>query len=449
MMSSEQQYLDLFRTQRSLIDNCSSALMNGPRQQARADFERLGFPSQRRPERYKYTDVSQAFAPDYGLNLRQAVSTAAAAGRFRCNLPELTKLVFNVANDTFCPPAAVALPQGVHVWSMRRESSELPPEVSRYYGRLAATADDAVTALNTMFAQDGIVVYVESGVRLDEPVQIINLSAAGADLMCNRRVLVVAGEGAAVRLLFCDHTDGRHRYLATQVTEVAAGAGASVELYSVEETGEGSTRFCNLYVEQQADSRVTICPISLTNGLTRCRTDVRLVGKGAEFRAFGAVIADKEQHVDHNILVDHAAEGCRSDVLYKYVLSGHALGAFAGKVLVRPGAQHTDSQQTSANLCASPDARMLTQPMLEIYADDVRCNHGSTVGRLDEQALFYMYQRGIPEAEARLLLQHAFVNEVLQRIELGQLRDRLSYLVEMRFRGALGKCDGCRMCRRD
>ena len=129
------------------------------------------------------------------------------------------------------------------------------------------------------------------------------------------------------------------------------------------------------------------------------------------------------------------------------MLTGKSVSAFAGKVLVCPGAQHTLSQQTNANLCASPEARAYSQPMLEIYADDVKCNHGSTTGKLDENALFYMRQRGIAEDEARLLLQHAFVNDVLQRIELVPLRERLAHLVELRFRGELGKCRGCTLCR--
>lgn len=444
-MTSEQQYIDLFREQRSLIEANSCGLMNGLRQMAFEDFCRQGFPS-RRVERYKYTDVAQAFAPDYGLNLRQAAPSAQVLGRFRCNLPNLSPLVFYVANDTFCGAAGAELPQGLHVLSLRQAEGQVPAHVLAHYGRLAATSDDAVTALNTMLAQDGVLVYVEAGASLQNPVQIINLSAAQVDLMSNRRVLVVAEAGASVKLLFCDHADNRQHYLTNQVVEVVAGEQASVEIYSVEETTEHNTRFSNLYVEQQAKSHVTLCHVSLHNGLTRNRTDIRMAGSGASLKAYGAVIADKQQHVDHNILVDHAVESCQSDLLYKFVLNDQAVGAFAGKVLVRPGAQHTDSQQTNANLCASPEAHMYTQPMLEIYADDVKCNHGSTVGRFDEQALFYMCQRGIPEDEARLLLQHAFVNEVLSRIELVPLRERLAYLVEMRFRGELSKCEGCRMC---
>ena len=151
--------------------------------------------------------------------------------------------------------------------------------------------------------------------------------------------------------------------------------------------------------------------------------------------------------MDNNTLIDHRVPRCTSNELYKYVLDGQATGAFAGRVLVRHGAQKTVSQETNQNLCATREARMYTQPMLEIYADDVKCAHGSTVGQLNDAALFYMRQRGIPLKEAKLLLEFAFINEVIDHMQLAPLRDRLHYLVEKRFRGELSKCEGCKLCK--
>lgn len=159
------------------------------------------------------------------------------------------------------------------------------------------------------------------------------------------------------------------------------------------------------------------------------------------------VIADKNEQVDNHTFIDHKVADCTSNELFKYVLDDQATGAFAGKVLVREGAQHTNSQQTNRNLCATRDAHMYTQPQLEIYADDVKCSHGATVGQLDENALFYMQQRGISLKEARLLLMFAFVNEVIDTIRLDALKDRLHLLVEKRFRGELNKCQGCAICK--
>ena len=151
--------------------------------------------------------------------------------------------------------------------------------------------------------------------------------------------------------------------------------------------------------------------------------------------------------MDNNTLIDHQVPHCTSNELYKYVLDEEATGAFAGRVLVRKDAQKTISQETNQNLVATKKARMYTQPMLEIYTDDVKCAHGSTVGQLNDAAMFYMRQRGISEREAKLLLEFAFVNEVIDKMELEPLRDRLHYLVEKRFRGELNKCDGCKLCK--
>ena len=202
----------------------------------------------------------------------------------------------------------------------------------------------------------------------------------------------------------------------------------------------------NVYIEQQKGSSVKHNGITLHNGTTRNKTDVMLLGEEAECELYGCVVADKQQHVDNNTLITHRAPNCKSHELYKYVLDEQAVGAFAGRVLVEHGAQKTDSQMRNQNLCTTREARMFTQPMLEIYADDVKCAHGSTVGQLNDAAIFYMQQRGISQKQARLLLEIAFINEVIDHIELQPLRDRLHYLVEKRFRGELSKCDGCKLC---
>jgi Fe-S cluster assembly protein SufD len=265
--------------------------------------------------------------------------------------------------------------------------------------------------------------------------------------MVNRRVLIVLEERAEIKILFCDHAADDRNFLGTQVIEAYVGEDASLDLYCLEETHNKNVRLSNVYIDQQASSRVNHNIITLHNGITRNKLDLTLSGEGAECGCHACVIADKQQWVDNNTLITHRVSHCTSNQLYKYVLDGQATGAFAGRVLVEHGAQKTSSQMTNQNLTATNDARMYTQPMLEIYADDVKCAHGSTVGQLNDAALFYMQQRGIPRQEARLLLQNAFINEVIDKMQLEPLRDRLHYLVEKRFRGELNKCAGCKLCK--
>jgi len=389
------QYLQLFQTQRALIEGHSPAFMNAHREEAAEAFSRLGFPT-RKVERYRYTDVEAAFAPNYGLNLG----------------------------------AATVEP-------------DVPASVLARYATLADVNADAITALNTMLAQDITVVHVPAGVRKENPVQLTSKLQSTAPLMQNRRVLVVVEEGASLQLLLGSRAEAGQDFLTTLVTEVFVGEGAEVEIYDVENTHDRCHRFHQLYAEVAAGAHFTHAAFTLASGTNRNQTDVRLVGEGADVNLLGCAITDGNQHVDNNTLIDHRAPGCVSRELYKYVAEQQSTAAFAGRVLVRQEAQQTDSIERNANLVCTDEARIWTQPMLEIYADDVKCSHGSTVGQLNAEALFYMRQRGISEAEARMLLKQAFASEVIDALPLVELQPRLHALVERRFRN----CEECRLCR--
>ena len=436
-MRPEQQYIDLYAQAEAMLRSHSTEAQNRLRARAFADFERLGFPTKRQEES-RYTDVAKAFEPDYGMNLNRLAIPVNPYEVFKCDVPNMSTSLYFMVNDAF-HATDKTLPEGVIIGSFR----EHPDLVEKYLGTLADTSADGITAFNTAFAQDGLLVYIPKNVVVEKPIQLINILRSDVPLLVNRRVLVVLEEGAQARLLMCDHAMDDVNFLATQVIEVFVGRNAVFDLYELEETHTGNTRLSNLYVRQEAGSNVLLNGMTLTCGTTRNITRVQLVGEQAELNLCGMAIADKNQHVDNRTVIDHAAPSCRSNELYKYVLDEQATGAFAGLILVRPGAQHTDARQTNRNLCATREARMFTQPQLEIYADDVKCSHGATVGQLDDAALFYMRQRGIPLHEARLLLMFAFVNEVVDTIRLDALKDRLHLLVEKRFRGELGKCREC------
>ena len=450
-----------------IFDHAPEA-MNAVRDEAFERFKAQGFPS-KKVERYKYTDIQKLFAPDYGLNLNRLQIPVDPYKAFRCDVPNLSTSLYFVVNDAFyggarseeggarIPNSTPKLPEGVIICSLRELSSLHTPHstlLEKYYNQLAGKAGDATTDLNTMLAQDGMLVYVPKNVKVDRAIQVINILKAppsrgrleGA-MMVNRRVLIVLEEGAELKMLFCDHAADDCNFLATQVIEAFVGENASLDLYCLEETHAKNVRVSNVYIDQQRGSRVNHNVITLHNGITRNKLDLTFSGEGAECQCYGCVIADKQQHVDNNTLITHKVPHCTSNELYKYVLDDKATGAFAGRVLVEHGAQKTTSQMTNQNLTATREARMYTQPMLEIYADDVKCAHGSTVGQLNDAALFYMRQRGISLNEAKLLLQNAFINEVIDHMQLEPLRDRLHHLVEKRFRGELNKCDGCKLCK--
>lgn len=447
-MSSEKQYIDLYNQCKGMINKHAPQVLNDLRDKAFDDFCRLGFPS-KKVERYKYTDMQKIFEPDYGLNLNRLEIPVNPYDVFKCDVPNLSTSLYFVVNDSFydkmLPKCSLA--EGVIVGSLSKVATEHPELVAKYYGKIANTGDDAVTALNTMLSQDGLMVYVPKNVKVEKAIQVINILRSDVDLMVNRRVLIVMEQGSEAKFLFCDHAADDRNFLATQIIEAFVGENAKLDLYCLEETHYKNTRVSNVYIEQQANSVVNHNVITLHNGITRNRLDLVFKGEGAECFANGCVIGDKSQHIDNNTLIDHQVGHCTSHQLYKYVLGDEAVGAFAGRILVRKDAQKTSSNEINQNLCTTKKARMFTQPMLEIYADDVKCSHGSTVGQLNDAAMFYMRQRGISEKEAKLLLEFAFVNEVVDQIQLEPLKERLRYLVEKRFRGELNKCEGCKLCK--
>ena len=447
-MQSEKQYIDLYNETQGMIKQHSCDVLNKVRDKAFEDFKRQGFPT-KKMERYKYTDISKLFAPDYGLNLQRLKMPINPYEEFKCDVPDLNTSLYFVVNDQFYTDQLPKpqLNDGIVVDSFLNALKTHSEIITKHYAKLADTAKDALTAFNTMLAQGGLFVYVPKDVKADRTIQVINILRSDVNLMLNRRILIVLEDGAELSMLFCDDSADDRKFLATQVIEAYVGNNAKLELNCLEETHLKNVRISNVYIDQQKNSRVSHNIITLHNGVTRNKLDLTFSGEGSECFLNGCVVADKHQHVDNNTVINHSVGNCTSNQLYKYVLDDHAVGAFAGLVYVAKDAQKTLSHEVNQNLCASSTAHMYTQPMLEIYADDVQCNHGSTVGQLNNAALFYMQQRGIDKREAKLLLEFAFVNEVIDKMELVPLRDRLHHLVEKRFRGELDKCRGCQLCK--
>ncbi len=445
-MSQEQEYIDIFEQNLTLIKEPCAELLNEAREKATIRFKATGFPGTKE-ENWLHSNVAKRFATDYGMNLGRVEVNADRRTLFTCDVPNLNTHQAFIVNDTFRDgESGKKFPDGVILASLNRIAEESPSLLEPYYNTLAEQGD-SIALFNTMFAQDGVVLYIPKNTVVKETVQIVTLLQANVEMLSNRRLLVILEENSQASLLICDHSAMEKQTLSTQVTEIFIGRGAQLDLYELEETAYSNTRLSHLFVRQEADSRFGHSNITLTNGFTRNYISVSLEGKGAEADINGLVIGDKNQHTDNRTIVDHKTGNCNSSELYKYILDEQSTGVFAGKMLIRPDAQQTVSQQTNRNLCLTSDAHMYAQPQLEIYADDVKCSHGSTVGQLDDNALFYMQQRGIPADEARHLLMYAFAGEVIENIKIEALRDRLHMLVEKRLRGELNHCRTCALCK--
>lgn len=405
-MNSEQQYIELYCEAAGVIKGKSCEVMNAVRDEAFGVFERQGFPS-KKVERYKYTDVAAAFSPNYGIG--------------------------------FAPLDVKPSP-----YICRLADADF--DASPYYNRIA-DGTDSLTALNTALAHDCLVVRVPRNARVEDPIVVDNYLRGQAATLMVRRVLIVMEQGSEATVIMNDHVVDKERFGILQVIEIVCKDNSKLDVYEIEETTPMCSRFSNVYIKEGRDCSVKHNSITLYNGQTRNLCDVYLTGENSEVTLNGCAIGGGNQRIDNNTLIHHQVPNCQSTELYKYVVDDNSVGAFAGKILVDKDAQKTSSQETNANLCASPSARMFTQPMLEIYADDVKCAHGSTVGVMDETALFYMRQRGINEDEARTLLKNAFMGQVIDQIQYRPLRDKLYVKVEKRFRGELDKCDDCGLCK--
>ena len=438
------QYIDFYNAQKEVIAANSSSLLNAARDAALAVVENSTLPH-KGDENYEISGLDTVFAPDYGLNIKRLDFHTDINDTFRCDVPNLSTCLYLSVNDCFkkSDKSTCQLPNGVIIDSLRNASEKHPKLVARHYGKIARQ-DEPQVALNTLFAQDGLFVYIPDDVKLERPVQVVNIINASMPMMLNRRVLVILGNNAEAKLLLCDHTQNNTLdFLNNQVIEVYAGENSMLDIYDLEESSERTHRVSSMWIDQQNGSNVLINGMTLLNGYTRNNYNIEVNGEHCETYLLGMAICNDNQIIDNHSYIGHNRSHCHSNELFKYVLDDNSCGAFTGKILVKQGADKVEAYQSNKNILASDSAKVHTKPQLEIYNDDVRCSHGATTGQLDKNALFYMQARGISLQEARTLLMQAFMSEVVSQVRLEALRDRLRHLVEKRFYGELSMCSEC------
>lgn len=439
-------FLSLYAENRNTIFSYSPDFINVMRSDAIESFKELGFPT-KKAEDYKYTNIKEIFDRDYIFSFQPQKIEFEIDDIFTCDIPDLDTRVILLLNGFYHNPgeALTRLPNGIVYGSMSAASMEFPDIFKKHYGKYAKSRDNGITALNTAFAQDGIFIYVPDNVKTSKPLQIIHLLLSDQPLMVHHRNLFVMGENAQANIVICDHTLSSDDFLTNSVTEIIALKNSTLDITRVQNEHDGSSQITNSYVYQEASSYVSSNYITLHGGMVRNNLNVDLDGEHAENHSLGIFLADMEQHVDNFTLINHLKPNCMSNQLYKSILDDNATGAFNGRIHVYPDAQKTLAYQKNNNILLSDTSTMHSKPQLEIYADDVKCSHGSTIGQLDEDALFYLRSRGIPEKESRMLMLYAFAHEVISNIKVPALKERIDELVHKRLRGELSRCNNCKM----
>ncbi len=413
------------------------------RSDAFAAFSRTGFPHTG-IESWRNTDLTESLSHDYFF-MPEPQEGIDPGKVFRCNIPHLDTAVIGQLNGWYVSKDVplMELGNGIIMGSLREAWKKYPELVEKYYGTVAPFTTDAFTALNASFAVDGIFIYVPDRVKSPRPVQLINVIHHDQNLFLQTRNLIVLGSDASLSLVHCDDSYNQQASFSNVVTEIVLGESATLDHYKLQNLNNHSTLVSNVSFRLAAHARLESHYLSLNGGLLRNNIRVLFDGRYGVANIYGLYLMDRKQHADNQLFIDHAYPDCTSSETFKGILDEHARGVFNGHVLVRRDAVNTDARQNNRNILLTDTARVNSKPFLEIYNDDVKCSHGSTTGQLDPESMFYLRQRGIGEDSARMLLMFAFADEVVSKISIPQLRQRIEDMVKKRLQGELQICEQC------
>lgn len=444
MDNSIRQYIELYREQKDAIENGSADVLNAYRNEAAHRLETLHVPG-KGEENYEITDLPALLGHEYGVNVNRLPLPVDAADSFRCGVPRVATLLYVMINDQLAAVRGIEkeLPAGIEICSLRKKAEQDPEEVAKYYGKLGRL-DNPIDALSALLAQDGLWIKVSKGVKVESPIQIVNILGGADNMLTPMRMVIVMEEDSEMKLLICSHTArANNEQMMLRTDEVFVGERAHLDVYELEESDKTSVRLTSMYVCQQADSEAVVNGMTIYNGTTRNEYYCSYAAPGSNLKLYGMGIADGERKIDTYTKVDHNVGNCLTDELFKYSADDKAVCGFTGLIRVDYGAEKTEAYQSNRNLIGSDEARIFSKPQLEIYNDDVKCSHGSATGQLDEMQLFYMQTRGLSEEEAKMLLKQAFMADVIEKVRIDGLQERLTHIVERRFAGEKAGCQDC------
>jgi Fe-S cluster assembly protein SufD len=404
------------------------------RSSAMARFCELGFPTTRHEE-WRYTDVSLlSRTPFESSESDTGDVTGQELEPYRILDADGIVLVF--VNGCYCESlsSTADLPSGVTICSLPHALNANPSVVEMQLTRHAKFEDDAFVALNTALMENGAYLHVQRDTVVDRPIHILHMARSkGHPRASHPRTLIVADENTQVTILESFVSQGDGVFFRNAVTELVAGDGAVVDYYKLECEREASIHIGALQLTLRRSSNVSAHTMCFGGGVTRNNVNVLLAGEGGDCSVKGLYVLEGRQQVDNHLVIDHAKPHCDSREFYKGVLGDHSKGIFSGRIIVREGAQKTDAKQTNMSLLLSNDAQVESKPQLEIYADDVKCTHGATIGQVNEEAIFYLQSRGISARAARQILIYAFARESADEIRLDRLREVVETLVANRI----------------
>jgi len=426
------------------IGKVDSPRVAGLRKDAFETFRVLGFPDTK-VEKWRNTDLSKVLDRSYAFSVKPEPQNTHAGELFRCEVPGFDTTSITVLNGWYLNGGKLitTYENGMVIGSLRAAFTAFPDLMEKHYGRYADIKVHGLAALNTALAIDGVFIYVPDNVVVEKPIQMVSLINMKEDSMIQLRNMVILGKNSKLTLVQCDDSIDDHRSFINTVSEFYVGENSNLDHYKLQNKNDHSTLINSSWFHVERSATLSSNGITLNGGFIRNESYARLNGSGAHADLSGLYLMDRNQHIDNQVFVDHAVPDCTSNESFKGILDDHASGVFNGHILVRKDAQRTNAYQNNKNILISDKAVIDTKPFLEIYADDVKCSHGATVGQLDTEAMFYLRSRGISFENSRMLLMYAFAAEIVNKISIEQLRNRIDDLVKKRLRGELSFCDQC------
>lgn len=415
-----------------------TAQLHDIRTSAIKNFENKGFPT-KKEEAWKYTSLNSVLKNDFSVFPKRENSIEFKdVKEYFLHEVDTYKLVF--VDGKFSSFMSSTTHEGIDVCLLSSVLTKPKYKMilDTYFNQIASK-DESLTTLNTAFAQEGAYINIPKSKVADKPIEIIHFSTGiESALMVQPRNLIIVGENAHVQIIERHQSLNSNPVLTNSVTEIYAQKRAIVDYYKIQNDEQTANLIDNTYISQKQESRVAVHTFSFGGNITRNNLNFYHFGERIDSTLKGITIIGNKQHVDHYTLVNHATPNCESHQNYKTILGGSSTGVFNGKIFVEKEAQKTDAFQQNNNILLSDKATINAKPQLEIFADDVKCSHGCTIGQLDESAMFYMQQRGIPKKEAKALLLYAFSNEVIESIKIPELKQRITKIIAMKLGVNLG-----------
>lgn len=444
-LTLKDKFVQLFEQHQDVIFKHDSDEMIRQRKEAIRKFADAGFPNTKL-EKWRDTDLSKVLEAPYNHYFQPTFKPGLDLSKiFQCNIPHLDTDMISQLNGWFVSENGTmkTTPEGVIIGSLFAAKMHHPEIVNQYLGTIADSERSSLVALNTAFSTDGTFIYVPDNVQVSVPMQMVNIIQHDQNIFIQNRNLIVLGRNAQLQLVQCDDSVDQQQSFTNSVTEFYLGKNASLDHYKLQNKNNASTLINTVFFNLERDARLTTNGITFNGGLIRNESYVTLNGENCEANIMGVYLMDRTQHVDNQVFVDHAYPNCLSNELFKGILDDSASAVFNGHILVRRDAQKTNAYQNNKNILLTDKATVNAKPFLEIYADDVKCSHGATIGQLDQNAMFYLKSRGIGETNARLLLMYAFAAEVINHIKIEPLKIRIDDMVKKRLRGELSICEQC------